>query len=288
MKKKLLLAIVIATMIGCSKDESTNSGGSQINKVEIYTSGYLKSTTHYQYDSNDNIKKIIFEEDQYTTTITEFFYNGNEITSYVKTRTSDFGGLNVTEDTFSFTLNANNNFDYLCIDRIESSTYDGQTDIDYYKDKVEVEYGSNNLPTTFTHYYPRNYYLDNPITCSDVTSVDFTEDLEYTNGNMTYYYGGGDFFFGDTHLVYEYDTKNHPLKNIKPDCVRNGLGFSTKNNIIKGYIYDHNTNELEQNINYTYEFNSDNYPTKVIKKTIDATNSPINFNSTVEYRYYYN
>jgi len=83
------------------------------------------------------------------------------------------------------------------------------------------------------------------------------------------------------HITYEYDDKNNPYKNVigigKLMIELDRFGGIYKNLISTMSVYN---NSVYNSTNYTYEYNSNNYP---IKSTDDSNN----LLSSFKYEYYY-
>ncbi|MCL9807119.1 hypothetical protein NAT51_16405 [Flavobacterium amniphilum] len=261
MRKIMFLALFGALTVGCSTDSESSGNGSKIKKVEIYqTGGPLVETDTYSYNSDGLLAKIVVKNQSNTITNT-YEYADGRMSLWTQV---DKGPFEKRTETRTFIYDANNNIIEVDIDRkVEDNDDPDRTE--YYIDKIEYEY-INNQPVAIKHFIPHNYFTDSPRPdFSELDSTTNEEELDYTGQNMTYYYPG-EASFNDSYFTYEYDSKNHPMSGIEPANFRNALGFSTVNNISKGYEYAKSDDELLATIYYTYTYNASNMPTKLVKK----------------------
>ena len=215
-------------------------------------------------DSNETVnetpsllikKMIITDEDGYEETINYYYDGGNKITNELY---SDGWKVNYTY------------------------TGDLITQVDYYNEEQvldqtnKYEYNSNDQLVSFTillfnvggtnpgHKTLYTYGDDNTITAeyfygdhASQTSPTGEATIVLENGNFT----ALNHESGST-VSYSYDDKNNPFKNI---IGYNAVNLSYEEGGINNPITNINTNSIGDqtfNATYTYDYNSDNFPTK--------------------------
>ena len=97
-------------------------------------------------------------------------------------------------------------------------------------------------------------------------------------------YESGQNLLSNNYNIFEYDAKKHYQSNIKPDVFKNSLGYSTKNNIVKAYVYN-SSNVLQGISNYDNTYNINDFPVKTIEKYYPV--GSINPTNTYQTNYYY-
>ena len=237
MKNLLFSALMLfstAAVISCSTDPdpdpSQPSGGMVPKKIErSYSQGWPMSTVTYTYDGN-KIKEINISP-QPDVSRGKFTYTGDNIT-----KLEVFAGPNFTPYTVSTFEYAN--------DKLS---------------KVTSVYNSNSTV--------RNYTYNADGTVTEVTTGGYNSTKKYTlsSGNIT----KTDFLDNNGNVVSTetatFDAKNNIHKNI--------TGLSKIFNL-EGLFWDliqadaNNRltfNQGSMNATYTYEYNNDGYPTKMVE-----------------------
>jgi hypothetical protein len=167
----------------------------------------------------------------------------------------------------------------------QMKTYDSDNDLDYITD---FYYSDNNLiKTTYTSSTGKlefqEDYVNNPNGMVVYTSIDYMQGTPIKSAPIKYYYTNGNLVkieeSSSKITNYTFDSKNSPWRNItgalKINLVFEDI-FNTNNPLIEN-------NSLSMNlpsINYSYEYNSQDYPISSIAKY--SQGSP----TTVHYSYY--
>lgn len=237
MKKLLCLLSAIAFVFAsCSKDDDNPSDPASLILV----------------------KKIIDIDIDGSSSSRDYEYNGNKIVS-------------MTEDGLlsKYTYTG----DY--ITKIEEFDAKGKVDLtteySYTNGKLVSSVGKN----TGSENYDKTTYIHNvngTITYSNFRGNSKTGDEQadgvtgkytFQNGNMVkleVFYNGG-----ENSYVYEYDNKNHPLKNVT------GLGLllddeTLVNNVVKKTATLGSGDNISTSITtYTYKYDVNNYPTEKVE-----------------------
>ncbi len=255
MKKLLsLLSAVLFVFASCSKDDN-NESSDPVSSILV--------------------KKITTIDGKGNSSSESYLYNGNKIISM----TEDDGS--VTKYTYTGDL----------ITKIDEIAKDGSlnytTAYSYINGKIDSAIGNDDDDT---YYYKTKYTYNQDGTVSydsfrGVTSTGVEEEYgatgKYTfkDGNIVKlevsYYGR------EYSYIYEYDTKNNPLKNVLGyNLLLDDVSFNY-NNIIKEtstFTSETKTDTFEE-VN-TYKYNENNYPTEKITKF-----SGSNDTETVQYVY---
>lgn len=279
--KHLYLIALVLVVFSCSSDDDSNSdstSGTLIKSVKtIGATGTVESQTDYEYNALGNLTKMTSSTIYGEETITTFQYDADDIMlSFTQVKTDAFDDVR-TEINY---LEYNNG---LVVKICQEITYDNVVSSfdDPEVDKIEFMYNNSQYVSMFSHYFEMDAEFN---TCDDVSSVSHTEDLEYdANGNMTRY-ENSNYFWTPSYLTYTYSDDNHPYRNVKPEAFRKLYGFSTVNNINSAVEYNSDTDEVLGSIAYSYQYNSNNYPT-VLERTY--TNASGNSGQTVRYEYTY-
>jgi hypothetical protein len=257
MKKIILTLATLFLLNACSKDDSSIA----------------------ETPSSDNgpvLLRKIAEKNPNGGTITpgEITYDGTKI---VQSTTG------IYKSVYTYTGNLITKIQYY---KAASSTTYQQTVYTYEGEKLKLATTTGitfGTPVSFTQKKEYTYNTDNSISYSDTTTYDsssfgtiiFTGKLYYSNGNLI----KKEIESGDTTsglnksiITYEYDTKNHPQKNI--------LGFdklfidniSYTNNLLNSKAVSSTTLDNVTTNNgttwqvYTYKYNDANYPTEQTSK----------------------
>lgn len=236
--KKLLYLFTTSLLVltSCSKDD--NDSSSPVSSILV--------------------KKIIDIDIDGSSSTRNYEYNGNKIVS-------------MTEDGLLYKYTYTGDY----ITKIEEFDTEGKVDI-----TTEYSYTNGKLTTsieknTGAKYYYKTTYVHN--TDGTVSYDNFRGNVEtgieqeygatgkYTlkDGNMlkleVSYYGD------ENAYVYEYDNKNHPLKNVT------GLGLllddeTLVNNLVKETATLGSGDKLSTSITtYTYKYDVNNYPTEKVE-----------------------
>ena len=286
--RHLFLFALALVVFSCSSDDSSSSdddgmlpGGSNGTLIKtvkkVAAGGVVEERYDYQYNALGNVTKLT-SVTVYGQTITTFQYDTNDIMiSFTEVKTDPFDDVRTEIDYLEYDND-------LIIGICQDITYDNvQSSFDDPEvDKIEFEYNNAQYVSMFTHYYEEDAEFN---TCDDVSSMSNTEDLEYNaSGNMSRY-ENSDYFWTPSYLTYTYDDKNHPYGKVKPDAFRKLYGFSTINNINSANEYNADTDELMGTIAFSYQFNSNNYPT-VLERTYTEAGGTPGQATRYEYTYY--
>ncbi|MFC0604026.1 hypothetical protein [Winogradskyella pulchriflava] len=284
--KNLFLCAIALMVFSCSSDSSDDDGGSasgngtKIKTIKkIGTNGIVEQTTSYEYNSEGNVSRLLFENVYGETTDTSFEYDSNDrMISFTEVKVDAWDDIRTEIDYLEYEGD-------VVVKICQDITYENTTSsFDQPEvDKIEFEYNdSNQNVSLFTHFYQEDAEFS---TCDDVSSVSNTEEMEFdANGNMTRY-ENSDYFWSPSYLTYNYDDKNHPLKNVKPDAFRKLIGASSVNNINSANEYNAESNELIGTISFSYTYNASNYPT-VMERTYTSEGSSAGQTIRYEYTYY--
>ncbi len=276
--------MLIIVAFSCSSDDDNTvvdnqTFGSKIKSVKKFNSSQvLETTIDYGYNSVGNVSSYSISDQYQQTTEITFNYGGDEnLISFEEVKTDAFDDVRIELNNLEYQ-------DGLITQICQDITYDNATSSfdDPEVDKIDFQYDASQNVVLYTHYNSR--FADN-YTCSDVTSVYSTEDLEYDSNENMVRYENSDYFWSPTYLTYTYDDKNHPYKNIKPDAFRKLIGSSTNNNIMSANEYNADTDELTATIAFAYEYNASGYPTK-LTKTYTVVGGTLSQVSVFEYEYY--
>jgi hypothetical protein len=119
----------------------------------------------------------------------------------------------------------------------------------------------------------KEYYHDNEINHDTLYYNRFEHDSEgniikkitFTRDTLT------KGFFEDFEIVYEYDNKNHYLKNV--NYQQFGMYYSKTNNVLKetyNFIHERWQKRPSNENNFKYVYNENNFPTLCIKNETDT------------------
>lgn len=243
MKKIVLSTLVLAglTITSCNNDDNVADNTSAAEYLPAKMSLSIDGESNgydFMYDAQNRLVKVTETADVDTgsfkfssNTTYSFEYTGNEISKVVETDYTNFNGSETNANTvYTFAKSGNT------ITLNYSRTSNGET-----------SEGSESIQIN-----DQGYLLN-------------TEWEVYTYnaaGNLTELAGD------EYRTVYEYDTKNGFLKNIKtPRWVMDYfLDFESfyVNNATKVSYTDDESPEDNEEYNVTYEYNAANYPTKMM------------------------
>ncbi|KOP36642.1 hypothetical protein DBB36_08560 [Flavobacterium sp. WLB] len=247
-----LLSAALLVFTSCSKDDNNESSDPAspilVKKITKIDSKGSSSSENYLYNGNKIVS--ITEADG---SLTKFTYNGNEI---VTKEEFDKNGLSKGPVEYGYTDGLMTSYVEKYDDDYNSKTkykHNNDGTVSYEQFKVDIKTG---LEVKFQQ----------------------TGKLTYKDGNLIKAERSYDKF--ETVEIYEYDTKNSPLKNI--------LGWNLlldEEPAVKNIIKKVDTSGSQGNIHtdtyistYTYDVN--NYPTEKITKLSGSTDT-----ETVQYVY---
>ena len=250
----LLLLGVVVTVSSCKKDDDDDDGNTNNN---------TGNQTCY-------MNKMTYEDGDYDMIAYNSSYQVIKVTSYDSNGTADG-----SETRFTY---ANNKLQTM-------ESYDNGT----IESKMELVYVNNTTPDSLVMYSDNGsgtLERDGVVTLSfngekiaklemieNVAGVDvvlFKSEFTYTGENLTMQ---KDYSFSFTALgleldgtmEMEYDSKKNPLYNVGLSYLAfwSPVEFGSVNNITKLTSKDENGTVLQdESENYTYEYNTNNYPTK--------------------------
>lgn len=259
--------------------DASSAPGTLLKTYRKLNFGAPEFTINYEYNDEGNLFKSTQVDIFGATDIITYLYDATgTMVEFEQVTTDAFGDITEEVNTFNY---VGDNVVSICQDIVHTDG-DGNVILDRNEvDKIGFEPNAAGDVELFTHYYPLDADGND---CNDVSEITNTEMLEYdSNGNMVRYQNSQS-FFGSLYLTYTYDDNNHPYSGIKPAVFRKILGFSSVNNISSAIEYDADTDEVTGTVNYSYEFNSSNFPTKVTK----VYSSPGGgFTQTTEFEYDY-
>lgn len=237
--KKLLYLLTASLLVftSCSKDDNDSSDPASsilVKKITDIDIDGSSSTRNYIYNGNKIVS--ITDED---SSVLKYTYTGDFITKIEEIDKN--GNLAVTTDyTYTNGKLANE------IQKAPNATY-------YYK-------------TKYTYNADGSVSYDNfrgTLATGDEQEYGATGKFTFKDGNMVKlevsYYGN------DSLHVYEYDAKNHPLKNVT------GLGLlfddeTLVNNIVKETSTSGSGANIHTSVTtYTYKYDANNFPTEKVE-----------------------
>lgn len=263
--KKLLLLFGAFTflLISCSSDDDTPS---QENLVFPKTVSYLYPNPSLGTNTTSTLKldgkKIVDITDSDSKTI--FTYNGNIITK---------------QEVFDIDEKGNKTPDKV----VEYSYENGKLKTRIHRILFSKEYpnGEYIIKTVYTHNSNGqisyiNYSINTKTELEIQTSVG---TLTYKDGNLVK--EEQTFKSVTTTLVFEYDTKNNPLKNILGfDLLFNEVSYFGKNNILKTTVTSSEDTKVATYLT-SYTYNENGYPLR--RTSFDGGGKSIEYE--IEYTY---
>lgn len=278
--KKLTILSLILLCVSCSPestDTDNSNAGSLIKTFKKYASGgTVELETQYEYNSQGNISKLTQHSFYGSNVIITFNYDSNgNMTSFEEVSTNPFDDVTTEINYITYE-------DDLIVKICQNITHpDSESSFDYPEvDKIEFGYDAFKNVNLFTHFYPEDTEFSS---CDDISSIDSNENLVYDSSGNMIRYKNSTYFFSSTYLEYSYNNTHHPYANVKPAAYKKLYGFSTVNNISEAKEYDSETDELTGTISFKYEYNSENYPTKLTRTySSDGASQSIVY----EYEYY--
>lgn len=255
----ILIGLLLITLFSCTKEGDNNI-------VNVYN------------DSNSILLKNIIIRNKNTNAIFKsinFIYNGNKIIKSVEQNgnTSFYeytGDLISNIKIFNFNNELILEYDFMYLNNNLSQTIYKEFQNNY-SEKRNYLFNGNLI----NFQYFKGDLLDQNILLKTGTIL-FQND-EIKERNITYNLQNST----QQHITYEYDDKNNPYKNVigidKLMIELDRFGGIYKNPISTMSVYN---NSVYNSVNYTYQYNSNNYP---IKSMDDSNNLLSNF----KYEYYY-
>lgn len=273
MKKLIVILMVISLGFSCSNDDSDSLGaisasgnGTLLKKFTKTNSGFPQSVTTYEYDDQNRLSKMIFNDLFYSIVTSEFIYDGDSLAEIIVTTVDDFSDT-ITTDTRTLEYE-NGNIVTIC--KVIEEHYTDVGVKQYSFDRIGFIYDNNDFISQIDHYNSMGAPLDEDSpTCDEVAEIvgiDFDEKFVFGNdGNMNRYEAYS-IWSGDTYYEYTYDDKNHPESGNSYEPLKKILGYSVVNNMTSLKQYNPDTDELEGSSTFEYEYNADGYPVKMVKK----------------------
>lgn len=242
--KKLILFAALAVLASCSSgDDNPNNEQNNNNQIPITEiKGKIKSTEYTYYVTDQNGGKTPYKS------IAEYSYGSNGYISNAKI--TDTYDNSISYQYYDYNENNIEKWRYQMSGKNYESayTYNGNLILKSTNNEEgglhirNFEYNSKNEKVKETYF-------------TNTTSLSSITDYSYINGNIskevTNYKSNG----APTEPItttYSYDNKNIAFKGAFPENYLMMIGIG-KNNVIK-----------DDNDVFTYEYNSDNFPTKRI------------------------
>jgi len=259
MMKKILFALLLINIIGCSSDnEGTNTDGSgagmkikSISEVVYYGSSTSTKIGNFAYEGN----KLVSLTDPTANVVTKFVYANNKITQF-----------NVYQNN---TLVATQNVSYDGDNLKTVITGSGNTKTEYFYENgiLKAKKESTLYGNTWTENAGEEYRFDQ-------------------NGNVTQVLSTSQYSTSMLKSKYFHDNRNNPFKGQNP-YLKYLLDFESfnvfdANNILTQERYS-NAESTEPYGTTTYEiqYNANNYPVEI--KKINSSNNALIAKTTIVY-----
>jgi hypothetical protein len=262
----LLLSLMVIATTGCKKDDpDDNTGGGNDNPPATKTCYVKKITedkgkyTEIAYNSNHKIVKA-----------TDYDSIGNPENSYVTFSYNTDGSLhevlsydnNAIEAKFIYHYtNSKPDSVYLFEDSGNGLNKIGVYAITLNGNKIgEMQMIAELSGQTVVMQKTVYTYTGDNLTKKETYNLDFTShQLKLSETSL-----------------YEFDSKKNPFRGIGLDYFFAEEMFFSVNNITKETNKDENGNVMnDDSYNYTIEYNSDGYPTKVTSKTFNGSDTDV-------------
>lgn len=245
----LAFSTLFLILTSCSSDSSSSSTSSELLlKKEIVTdpSDGSSYTMTYTYNGTNLVKISYDDDDSYD----KIYYTGDLITKIEFFDDADF-----LEEKVTYTYNSDNKL----------SSY---VSVDYLNDNGEREVYTYNSDGTVSGV---SYYGDSVTQ----TTLGTSRTITLSNGEVISEVstsGSG------SSTTYTYDTKNHPYKNIKGFDKIGGFSDSDNIGVTHNLLTRVQTNGSFTNTeNYSYTYNSDNYPLTMSSSTLGVVNETVQY-----------
>ncbi|WP_286925959.1 hypothetical protein [Flavobacterium sp. UBA4197] len=259
MMKKILFALLLINIVGCSSDnEGTNTDGSgagmkikSISEVVYYGSSTSTKIGNFAYEGN----KLVSLTDPTANVVTKFVYANNKITQF-----------NVYQNN---TLVATQNVSYDGDNLKTVITGSGNTKTEYFYENgiLKAKKESTLYGNTWTENAGEEYRFDQ-------------------NGNVTQVLSTSQYSTSTLKSKYFHDNRNNPFKGQNP-YLKYLLDFESfnvfdANNILTQERYS-NAESTEPYGTTTYEiqYNANNYPVEI--KKINSSNNALIAKTTIVY-----
>jgi len=240
MKKLLILPFILILILNsCSSDDSSSEDKSVLPQTisYMYPNIYLGTNTTITLKYNGN--KIISSTESDSKTL--FTYNGDLITKQEMFEIDQQGNETKTDEAVY--------------------TYEnGKLKTKIFRESITTQYpeGQYITKTVYTHSSNESIsYINYSVNINTKEETKYNEGiLTYKDGTLTKEQSGS------ATRVYEYDTKNNPLKNVLGfDLLLNEISEIGKNNAVK--ITSKACTDCSEGVYLSdYIYNDKNYPTR--------------------------
>ena len=261
----LLIGVALITATSCDKDEDKDEDPPAENKC--YIKKELNDDGSYStFEFNSAHKMILakeFDDNGSSDGITELTYEGGILK---KMEIIDQG---VVEEKYEYSYKDGRK-DTAWVYENESGTLKKTgfylyTFVDENPTKIATYTDPGGIGTYIEFEYNEYTYSDNNVTTEKVYAFDLTSmqmELVYT-------------------YEYEYDTKKNPYRYIGINNILTDLLFLSNANVTKVTCKDDKGVTVDdESANYVYEYNSNNYPTKITETAFDSSYTDV---SMLEY-----
>lgn len=244
--KKIICVLSLLFLAACSSDDSSEQQtGVLIKKIIETFEGSGSQTTTYAYNGNKVLYALTNNDDRKIV----YTYSGNVITN--------ISFQNLTGYEFSHTTFSYDSSQRLKHVEVLNTGLDNENYADY-------TYNADGTVTVVSHYWD-----------------DF--EMEYSVQNQKYFLSDGDIVKIETYLsggtqtaIYNYDTKNHPYKNITGFDKLMDFYLGSHNNISS--VLTGTDGGIIQQSTTTYTYNGEDYP-------LTSFQTGIGSDKTTEYYY---
>jgi hypothetical protein len=243
----LAFSALFMILASCSSDSSSSTSSEVLLKNEIVTDASDGSsyTMTYTY-SGTNLSKISYDDD---SSYDKVYYTGDLIT-----KIEYFDDADVLEERTTYTYNSDNKL----------ISY---VSLDYVNDNGEREVYTYNADGTISGV---SYYGDSV----SQTTPGSTRTITLNNGEVISEVSTS----GSNSFTFTYDTKNHPYKNIKGFDKIGAYSDSDNIGVTHNLLTRVQTSGTFTNTqNYSYTYNSDNYPLTMSSSTLDVVYETVQY-----------
>lgn len=253
MKKQLFLFVVAAfTLASCSSDDNNaeNAEDTILPKTLKYTDIDFPAE-NATYNSKYSGNKIVSTTDEFGRT--DYTYDGDLIVKEVNYDTESVKGKDVISDVTTYTYASGKLVSSSYAESFSTAYPDGE-----YRNRRVLTYNADGTIKV-------EIYKTNSTTGLEEKS-DYFEVLTFANGNLIKIVETNTEFNTSFTALYEYDTKNNPLKNILgfnllKDHSEGEGSLSSVNNVVKyttSYSVNTDSNVYKRELTY----NEKGYPVK--------------------------
>lgn len=262
-KIKILFLFIIGatlTFASCNKDDDDDGGGDTTPK----TCYVVKSTS-----DDGSYTQITYNAENKVIKTEEFDASGNSDDNY-SIYTYSSGKLTKMEATVGGSIETKMELTY--------NTEDLPINVDLYQDQ-----GAGLLKLGFFEYTYSGTKIKNMSMNFEVLGqmmVVSKSEFTYSGDNISlvkkYELGGTLSLELVSTTAYDYDDKKNPMKNIGLDYFMGEVQFISINNYTEMTVKDASSSIMqEESYNITYEYNSDNYPTKITNVSFDNSTTEV-------------